>query len=471
MQINNDSVDMDTMPLRWAHIKVFLISSTGQALGSGLATLIGIILPMIQMLAHPHLSSLEQGIISCMSLLGIVVGSFMLGTLSDKYGYLKLFRLCPLVILFASLVCFAFSNVIVLAICLFIMGLGIGGEYTLGSDYISEIMPQRWKLLMVGAAKATSALGSITVAGLSYLFMTRQGNAEHWHILLLLVLAMSFMMFVSRINFAQSPGWLVAHGRIDEAEKSVKFLLGNDVVIGDIKNKQTDSNQQETTIADLFKKGNILKVIFSSIPWACSGFGVYGIGIFLPILILALHLEPVTHDPFLRIIHSVELTSIINVFVLIGFVIGLLIINKIYHLKIQVWGFILSSVGLFILLLGYKLSLPIWVAVVGFLIFELFLNAGPNLMTFIIPPQIYSVAERGAGVGLSASIGKIGAVISVFFIPNLLAWGGIELVLIVAILTNLLGAIITQYFGREVLPEEHNRKIRKKFSFISRIRL
>lgn len=68
--------DMNNMPLRWRHIKLFLIAASGQALGAGLATLIGIVLPMIQMVSSPHLSSIEQGILSSMSLLGIVVGSF-----------------------------------------------------------------------------------------------------------------------------------------------------------------------------------------------------------------------------------------------------------------------------------------------------------------------------------------------------------------------------------------------------------
>ncbi|TWP25225.1 MFS transporter [Apibacter muscae] len=443
-------VDMDHMPLRWGHVKIFFISSLGQALGAGLATLIGIIIPMIQMLIHPELNSFSQGIISCMSLLGIVVGSSLIGDLSDKHGYLKLFRICPLLILGASLFAFFFDHVWILAFCLFLMGIGIGGEYSLGSDYISEIMPDRWKLFMVGAAKSTSAIGSIVVATISYFLLIKWQNPMHWNFLLLLISALSLLMFLLRIRFAQSPGWLIAHAQIEKAEIAVKYFLGNDVKIGDIKNKPVDT--KDPNLKDFLSKDNLKKVIFSGIPWACEGLGVYGLGIFLPILVLALGLEPSKQDPFDKIISSVKITTFINVFVLIGFILGLFIVNKINHLKIQVWGFSLSSLGLILLLVGYKLGLSTWIFVLGFLIFELFLNAGPHLMTFIIPPQIYSIEERGTGVGLAASIGKIGAVIAVFFIPNLLKWGGIELVLIVSILVNLLGAFITQYYGRKI-PE------------------
>lgn len=85
--------------------------------------------------------------------------------------------------------------------------------------------------------------------------------------------------------------------------------------------------------------------------------------------------------------------------------------------------------------------------------FELFLNAGPHLITFILPTQIYPVETRGTGVGMAAAIGKIGAVAGAFFIPMLLKWGGSTLVLWVSIAVMLAGGVVTAWLGKEVLPE------------------
>ena len=115
------------------------------------------------------------------------------------------------------------------------------------------------------------------------------------------------------------------------------------------------------------------------------------------VLIMALGLESASETPFLRIINSVKLTTYINFFILPGFILGLLLVNRWYHVRTQTWGFLLCAAGLAVLYAAYMLRLPVWIAVVGFMAFELFLNAGPHLMTFILPPQIYSVAERGAG--------------------------------------------------------------------------
>lgn len=98
-------------------------------------------------------------------------------------------------------------------------------------------------------------------------------------------------------------------------------------------------------------------------------------------------------------------------------------------------------------------------AVAGFCIFELFLNAGPHLLTFVLPSQIYPVEERSRGAGLAACMGKLGAVLGVFFIPMLLAAGGARLVLWVSIAVMLSGAVLTMAFGRIVLPKDRARQM------------
>lgn len=455
------AADMDTMPLRWGHFRVLIVASLGQITGAGLATLVGIVLPMIQLLRHPELNSLQQGLVAATSLIGITVGSVLFGQWSDKRGYLFFFRFCPALILGASLFTFFTADLFGLVVGLFFMGLGIGGGYSLDSDYISEIMPRRWKLFMVGVAKASSSLGNIVVAAVCFSLLREWNDPHLWNRLLLLIAIMAVVMLLCRIRFEQSPGWLVAHGRVDEAEQAVRYFLGPDVTIGEIRNRPPKNQTPQTSWRDLFKRGQIGKVLFSGVPWACEGLGVYGIGVFLPVLVMALGLESGTESAFARITESVRLTTWINLFILPGFVLGLLLVNRWNHVRTQTWGFILCAAGMALLLTAYRLHWPLWTAVTGFMLFELFLNAGPHLITFIIPPQIYSVAERGAGAGLAAAFGKLGAVAGVLFIPMLLEWGGATLVLAVTIGVLLAGAAVTAVAGRKVLPAGTRPEIRR----------
>lgn len=436
-------VDMNTMPLGRRHIVIVLIASLGQFIGQGLATLIGIVIPLMQIVTHPELSAGIQGLMGCISLIGIMIGTVVIGRLSDRVGYLALFRLCPAVILAASLVAVVCHSVSVILVCLFVMGFAIGGEYSLDPDYISELMPTRWRTFMVGLAKALASAGSAFVAIVCYLIIMHHFDPEHWPDLFLIVAGVAALMLLTRISFAQSPQWLIDQGRKAQAEAAVQRFLGPDVVMPiPTGTHHTPANNMSM---GAFIKANFKKIILTGIPWACEGLGVYGIGIFLPMLIISFGLDslPPHATAIEHITNSVGLTFVLCIVMMAGFFCGLLLLKRLNHLKMQIVGFGVSAAGMGLLLAAYLLHWPAWIAIVGFVVFELFLNAGPHLITFILPAAIYPVEERGTGSGIAASLGKTGAVLGAFIIPVLLHWGGATLVLIVSIAVMALGAIVT----------------------------
>ena len=83
----------------------------------------------------------------------------------------------------------------------------------------------------------------------------------------------------------------------------------------------------------MFHGENLTRVIFSGIPWACEGLGVYGFGVFLPVLVMALGIESSTVTGMPKVIDSVAVTAVVNFFILPGFVLGLLIMNRCNHVK------------------------------------------------------------------------------------------------------------------------------------------
>lgn len=450
---------IDNAPLTWRHYCITAVASLGQLIGTGLATLVSVIIPLYQLIAHPELSSFMQGLVGAMDLIGIMVGSTILGKLSDRFGYLFFFRLCPAIVCASAVVSLLFPNLYVLIICLFFMGFGIGGEYSLDSNYISQLMPQKWNFLMIGAAKAASAFGNIIVAAVCFLMVKDWTSPEHWPRLMWLMIVISGTMIVTRIRFWESPKWLLEKGKIEQAEKDVRHFLGPDVNVVDPSMKPEDAVKAEESQLKLpkakagFLKRNWKNVIFTGIPWACEGLGVYGIGVFLPILVMALGLETVKsgETPIMHVDSSIQITLWISCIILPGFILGLALINRVDPAKIQWVGFLLSAVFLFILLLAYAHHWAKWISIVAFMGFELVLNMGPHLITFVLPPKVYPVADRGLGSGVAASLGKLGAVLGVFFIPVLLDAGGSSLVLIVSIIVMLIGGLVTFFFN----PEKH----------------
>lgn len=174
-------------------------------------------------------------------------------------------------------------------------------------------------------------------------------------------------VFISDIFCCQSLFWLVSglwralngwalHGKVEEAEKNVKHFLGQDVYIGELASKKDKTTRPQSSRRDIFARGNIKRIVLSGIPWGCEGMGVYGIGIFTPVLLLTLGLIPESGKAFPRVVESLRFTFYINVFVMLGFIIGLTIVRKLNLLHAQTFGFFLCALGLSFTLLGVYLS-------------------------------------------------------------------------------------------------------------------
>lgn len=445
------SLNMDDMPLRLGHFRVLVVASLGQVTGAALSTLIGVVIPLMQILLHTTLPPLKQALLASMSLMGIMVGSILIGRWSDRRGYLRYMRLSPALILLGAIIAISSTNSTVMMIALFIMGFGIGGGYSLDSDYVSEIMPRRWRLFMVGVVKASSAVGNVVMAFVCYYILGHWTTADHWNGMFLLVALMAVVMLLSAIRFEQSPGWLLSQGRREEAERAARYFLGQDVELGEVA-----ATTEGVSVGSLFRGESLRRTILCGLPWACEGYAVYGVGVFLPVLIMSLGLGRGEAGTIAHATSSVHLAAYVNLFVAVGFAAGLMAIRRSFNLRQQSVGFVVAALGLVLLMVGYALHLPRWTMIAGLALFELFINAGPHLMTFILPSQVYPIAERGAGAGVAAAAGKAGAVAGVFTIPLLLGWGGAEMVMAVTLALQLLGAAVTATLGRELLHSKPN---------------
>jgi hypothetical protein len=87
--------------------------------------------------------------------------------------------------------------------------------------------------------------------------------------------------------------------------------------------------------------------------------------------------------------------------------------------------------------------------------YKFFFNFGPNATTFIIPAEVFPSRVRGFSHGLSAAVGKFGAILSALLFnylsgPTVI---GLPNVLWIFFACNVLGATITFF----LIPETKNR--------------
>lgn len=440
-------IPISLMPLDARHWYILAAASMEQLIGAALSTVVGIMIPLILMAGSPALNAFEQGVMGSAGLIGIAIGSMLIGRLMDAYGYLLWFRLCPIIIAAASAAVFFIHDFWPMFFFLFLIGVGVGGGYSLDSGYVSEIMPTRWVSFFVGLAKATCSLGFIGGAAAGFFILKADPSAQAWPYLIIFIGALGVITLLMRIRWHQSPRWLMEKKETEKAQKAAKGFFGPDA---EVLPEPSHAPAGNVSWASMFAGKNLDKVILSGVTWACEGLGVYGFGVFLPILVISLGMRPESAAGLPKIMDSVQTTIFINLFIAAGFATGLAILHKVNIFRLMGWGFCLCGISLAILLGAYALKWPVWISFLCFVVFETALNAGPHLVTYIVPAKIYAVEVRGAGTGIATMMGKAGAVLGVFFMPLLLSWGGVALVLWVSIAVQFIGAVVTFIYSKKL---------------------
>ncbi len=94
-------------------------------------------------------------------------------------------------------------------------------------------------------------------------------------------------------------------------------------------------------------------------------------------------------------------------------------------------------------------SIYVPMVLVGFTIFNLLMNMGPNATTFVLPAELFPTEVRASGHGFSAGSAKVGAAVGSFFLPILKSSWGVPVTILIMALVSLLGLIITMAYRVE----------------------
>lgn len=170
-----------------------------------------------------HLTGGQSAIILMSSGLGAVLGSAIWGRLADLFGRRSVFMLTILNFSIASgLLYFTPDNGwIYLSVLRFFVGFGVGGLYCVDLPLVQEFVPARMRGLISGLVTAFVPLGIMFAASIAAFF----SNAIGWRGLFLLGLLPAAFTLVVRVWVPESPRWLLAQGRSEDARRSIAWAL------------------------------------------------------------------------------------------------------------------------------------------------------------------------------------------------------------------------------------------------------
>jgi putative MFS transporter len=242
------------------------------------------------------------------------------------------------------------------------------------------------------------------------------------------------LLVFGRWNTPESPRWLVAKGRGEEARAVMRAVWGKDTDVGDLPKVP----QPKTDFRKVFRPGYLSRTVFVGVFQTVKIIPVFAIYTFGPKILESFHLG--------RGNLWIIAYALTNLFFLVGCVPPLALIDALGRRPLMIWSFFFMTLSL--LVLGVFPHAPAGVIIAGFLVYA-FVSGGPGVLQWIYPNELFPTEVRATAVGVATAISRIGAAIGTFTLPYLLRSYGVGPTMLINAAVTLLGFIVSVWLAPE----------------------
>jgi putative MFS transporter len=170
---------------------------------------------------HSKFSTLPQNaLFVSMTFLGMTIGSFATGFLGDRFGRRFTYQANLMIFGLASLASAFSPNMAFLIACRFVMGIGLGAENVVGYSTLTEFVPPKAR----GRQQGIMAVFVVTGLPVSALAGFALVPLFGWRVMFILGGLGSIAVWYARKKLPESPRWLAATGRDQEAETLLQTI-------------------------------------------------------------------------------------------------------------------------------------------------------------------------------------------------------------------------------------------------------
>jgi MFS family permease len=436
------------------HRKFWLLAALGVMLDGFDFFIIGVANPLIQQ--GYGLSAALKGLVSAAAIVGAIVGAGFLGPLADRIGRRRIFKYDLVLFVVFSAACIFAWDIWSLIAFRFVLGIAIGLDYPISASYLAEILPAKARGRWLVGAFSLQAAGILLGALVGVVVLGLFPHVYSWRIMLGFGIVPALVIIWLRRAVPESPRWLAQNGGEAEAVRIGEALCGHPVAVTAV-DRHREEERPEGWLAffqpRLFQRRMIRRTIFTAVPWFLMDIATYGVGIFTPTLLASIAIAGPNPTFIANDIASTRGTAALDVFLVVGFVIAILYVERVGRVKLQLVGFAVMTASL--CLLGVADGLPgggeshLALVFIGFALFNTFMNAGPNATTYALPAEVFPSEIRAAGDGFAAACAKLGAALGVFLFPILTDDIGTSAVLFITAGACALGFVVTLIFRIE----------------------
>lgn len=430
---------LDDAPLSLFHLKAAVTAAMGFFTDAYDLFIIGVAVTLIS--EEWSLSKLQTSFLSSATLIATLVGAVVFGRLADVLGRKRVYGLVAAIMALGAIATAVAPDYVWLVAFRLVLGIGIGGDYPVSAVIASEYANRKQRGQLVSLVFSAQAAG-LVIGPVVALALLASGISHDlaWRLMLGLGALPALSVVYMRSRMPESPRFAAAvQGRDAEARAAIeKYSRG-------VVRSAAASTQRVTSSFRAFATNprTLLLLLGTAGSWFLMDYVYYGNTISTPAILKGV-------APGANLMQSTAWTLIIfTLFAVPGYVLAFLRVDRIGHRRLQWIGFLGMALSFAAMALIPGLTRTIAPFLVLYGISYLFTEFGPNVTTFLIPTEVYGVAERTTGHGISAGVGKFGAFLGVFLFPLVTsAFGGLNGTLLFCAVLGAGGIALTQ-----VLPE------------------
>ena len=172
----------------------------------------------------------QLALLNTVTTIGGLVGRLATGYIADRKGRRFALSLNLLLYTLGGVLSALAPNVACLYTSRFVVGIGLGGEFTVGLALLAEIVATRYRGTVAASLNIGSGgVGNFVAFGLFLLVLgplntVLGGTAESWRWLFVLLALPAPLVVLFRRRLPESPRFLLAQGRVDEANSALTVL-------------------------------------------------------------------------------------------------------------------------------------------------------------------------------------------------------------------------------------------------------
>ncbi|HEY1798888.1 MAG TPA: MFS transporter [Stellaceae bacterium] len=404
---------IDNMGLNGALKFIIAVAAAGFLFDSFDITIVAYALPKIRV--EFGLSPQQIGLAGSAALAGMGVGSWCWGWVADRWGRRIVFAATVLTFsLFTGIAGLSMSLGMLVG-ARFLTGLGLGGMVPIDQALVTEYAPAGIRGRVAAMLPMSWPMGYFCAAGAALALVPHVS----WRWLFAIGVLPAILVFLIRRTVPESPRWLAAQGRQEEARASLAYVGVTEADLAQAGRQVAAMPVRpavpEATFGDLFTAPYARRIVHTWALWFCSNFAATGFSVWLPTIYSTYYHIELSRTLFYTFI--VAGTQVVSRLCAVA------IVDVIGRRRLIVLGYGIAGIAA----LGFTQAITETSLLLTAMAYAFFQDQGSLAMT-VYTPEVYPVRIRGKGTALAMGWGRFGGMASPLIAGVLIGLGNLTLV-------------------------------------------